>query len=102
LYGGIAWISFPRQVLLTATGGAFSGVCACASIENARAKRRARLDSTTRPAHLSVTSEPHVRLSIDADRNAGYIESGQNVVITEGAPLHVAGKTNFIKMGRVP
>jgi len=42
-----------------------------------------------------------IRLSIDAARHAGYIESGQNVVITGGAPLHIPGKTNFIKVERV-
>jgi len=42
-----------------------------------------------------------VRSSINAARNAGYVESGQQVIITGGAPLHVAGKTNFIKVDRV-
>jgi len=42
-----------------------------------------------------------IRISIDAARNAGYVQSGQHVVITGGAPLHVPGKTNFIKVDRV-
>ena len=42
-----------------------------------------------------------IRLSIDAARNAGYVESRRNVIITGGAPLHVSGKTNFIKVDRV-
>jgi pyruvate kinase len=43
-----------------------------------------------------------IRFSIDAGRNAGYLEPGQRVVVTGGVPLHVAGKTNFIKVDRVP
>jgi len=42
-----------------------------------------------------------IRVSIDSARRAGYIESGQQVIITGGAPLRVAGKTNFIKVERV-
>src|SRR5215510_16578006 len=42
-----------------------------------------------------------IRMSIDAARNAGYVQSGQQVVITGGVPLHVPGKTNFIKVDRV-
>jgi pyruvate kinase len=42
-----------------------------------------------------------IRYSIDAARKAGYLESGQQVVITGGLPLHVPGKTNFIKVERV-
>jgi len=42
-----------------------------------------------------------IRFSIDSARRAGYIESGQQVIITGGAPLRVAGKTNFIKVERV-
>jgi hypothetical protein len=41
-----------------------------------------------------------IRVSIDAARGAGYLQSGQHVVITGGA-LHVPGKTNFIKVDRV-
>jgi pyruvate kinase len=47
------------------------------------------------------TLDDMIRLSINASRAAGYIESGQQVIITGGAPLHVAGKTNFIKIDRV-
>jgi len=49
----------------------------------------------------SDTLDDMIRSSIDAARAAGYIESGQQVIITGGAPLHVAGKTNFIKVDRV-
>jgi pyruvate kinase len=42
-----------------------------------------------------------VRLSIDAARRAGYVRSGQLVVVTGGAPLGVPGNTNFIKVERV-
>jgi pyruvate kinase len=49
----------------------------------------------------SNTLDDVIRLSIEAARRAGYIESGQDVVITGGIPLHVAGKTNFIKVDRV-
>ncbi|MBI4471273.1 MAG: pyruvate kinase, partial [Acidobacteria bacterium] len=42
-----------------------------------------------------------IRFSIDAGRRAGYLEPGQNVVITGGAPLKIAGKTNFIRVDRV-
>jgi pyruvate kinase len=42
-----------------------------------------------------------IRVSIDAARHAGYVQSGQHVVITGGAPLHIPGKTNFIKVDRV-
>ncbi len=49
----------------------------------------------------SDTLDGVIRSSIDSARRAGYIESGQQVIITGGAPLHVAGKTNFIKVERV-
>ncbi len=49
----------------------------------------------------SDTLEDMIRFSMDAARKAGYVESGQQVVITGGAPLHVAGNTNFIKVDRV-
>ena len=42
-----------------------------------------------------------IRHSIEAARRAGHIERGQHVVITGGAPLHMAGKTNFIKVETV-
>ena len=44
--------------------------------------------------------EEMMRYSMDAARKAGYLESGQQVVITGGMPLHVSGNTNFIKVGR--
>jgi pyruvate kinase len=47
------------------------------------------------------TLDDVIRSSIDSARQAGHIESGQQVIITGGAPLHVAGKTNFIKVERV-
>ncbi len=50
---------------------------------------------------LSDSMDDMIRLSIEAARLAGYVESGQHVVITGGAPLHVAGKTNFLKVDRV-
>jgi pyruvate kinase len=47
------------------------------------------------------TMEEIIRLSIDAARSAGYVEPGQQVVVTGGAPLHMAGQTNFIRVERV-
>jgi len=47
------------------------------------------------------TTDDVIRLSINAARQAGNLTSGQQVIITGGAPLHVAGKTNFIKVERV-
>jgi pyruvate kinase len=49
----------------------------------------------------SETLDDMIRYSIDAARGAGYVESGQQVVITGGMPLHVSGKTNFIKVEQV-
>ena len=49
----------------------------------------------------SKTIDDVIRISIDAARHAGHIESGQQVVITRGAALHVPGETNFIKVHRV-
>jgi len=53
------------------------------------------------PIPSSETLDDVIRLSIEAARRAGYIDSGQQVIITGGAPLHVAGNTNFIKVDRV-
>jgi pyruvate kinase len=53
------------------------------------------------PIPQSDSMDDMIRFSIDAARHAGHLESGQLVVITGGAPLHVAGKTNFIKVERV-
>jgi pyruvate kinase len=44
------------------------------------------------------TLEEIIRFSIDAARRAGYVEPGQQVVITGGAPLHQAGRTNFVRV----
>jgi pyruvate kinase len=49
----------------------------------------------------SDTMDDMIRFSIDAARKAGHLTTGQHVIITGGAPLHVAGKTNFIKVDRV-
>jgi pyruvate kinase len=42
-----------------------------------------------------------IRFSIEAARRGGLVESGDIVVITGGAPLHSAGKTNFLKVETV-
>jgi pyruvate kinase len=47
------------------------------------------------------TIEDMIRLSMDAALRYGYIERGQQVIVTGGAPLHVSGNTNFIKVDRV-
>jgi pyruvate kinase len=49
----------------------------------------------------SESLDEMIRHSIEAARRAGYVESGQEVIITGGMPLHVAGKTNFIKVERI-
>jgi len=49
----------------------------------------------------SDTMDDMIRLSMAAARKTGLVESGQQVVITGGVPLHVAGKTNFIKVDRI-
>jgi pyruvate kinase len=49
----------------------------------------------------SDTTEDLIRFSISAARKAGFVHSGQHVVITGGAPLHVSGSTNFIKVEKV-
>jgi pyruvate kinase len=43
-----------------------------------------------------------VRETIRVARKAGLLKSGQNVVITGGVPLQVTGKTNFIRVERLP
>jgi pyruvate kinase len=50
---------------------------------------------------LTATMDDMIHYSIDAARRSGFIESGQHLVITGGAPLHVPGKTNFIKVETV-
>jgi pyruvate kinase len=47
------------------------------------------------------TIDDMIRLSIEAALSSGFIESGQQVVVTGGVPLRVSGKTNFIKVERV-
>jgi pyruvate kinase len=49
----------------------------------------------------SDTIDDLTRFSITAARKAGHLHAGQHVVVTGGAPLHVAGKTNFIKVEKV-
>jgi pyruvate kinase len=49
----------------------------------------------------SDTMDDMIRFSMDAARRAGHLATGQQVVITGGAPLGVAGKTNFINVDRV-
>jgi pyruvate kinase len=46
----------------------------------------------------SESIDEMIRFSIEAARKAGHIESGDLVVITGGAPLLAAGKTNFLKV----
>jgi pyruvate kinase len=55
------------------------------------------------PLHIpsSNTLDDMIRLSLEAGRRAGYLDSGNEVVVTGGAPLHAAGNTNFIKVERV-
>jgi pyruvate kinase len=47
------------------------------------------------------TIDDMIRFSIEAARKAGLLQSGDQVVVTGGAPLHVAGRTNFLKVERV-
>jgi pyruvate kinase len=42
-----------------------------------------------------------IRLSLARARELGYVQYGEHVVVVGGAPLHVAGSTNFIKVERV-
>jgi pyruvate kinase len=49
----------------------------------------------------SETTDDVIRFSIAAARKAGYVHAGDQVVITGGAPLHAAGKTNFLKVEKV-
>src|SRR5262249_4825938 len=46
----------------------------------------------------SETIDDMIRFSINAARKAGHLQSRQQVIVTGGAPLQVAGKTNFIKV----
>lgn len=49
----------------------------------------------------SDSMDEMIRHSVHAARKMGLLETGQTIVITGGVPLHVAGKTNFIKVHRV-
>jgi len=49
----------------------------------------------------SETIDEMIRLAITAATDAGYLEIGQQVIVTGGVPLNIAGKTNFIKVDRV-
>jgi pyruvate kinase len=49
----------------------------------------------------SATIDDMIRFSIEAARKAGHVEPGDLVVITGGAPLHVSGNTNFLKVEKV-
>jgi pyruvate kinase len=55
------------------------------------------------PVHIpeSNTIDDMIRYSIDSARKAGHLHVGDQVVITGGAPLHAAGKTNFLKVEKV-
>lgn len=53
------------------------------------------------PIPPSITTDEVIRYSMDAARRAGHVEVGDQVVITGGAPLHAAGKTNFLKVETV-
>src|SRR5262245_27418260 len=50
----------------------------------------------------SDTIDDMIRFVIEVGRKAGYLEAGQRVIVTGGVPLNVAGKTNYIKVDRVP
>ena len=47
------------------------------------------------------TTDDQLRLSVDAAREAGWVQKGDLVVLTGGTPLHSPGTTNFIKVERV-
>lgn len=49
----------------------------------------------------SETIDDMIRFSIAAARKAGHLHAGDQVVVTGGAPLHAAGKTNFLKVEKV-
>jgi pyruvate kinase len=48
------------------------------------------------------TIDDMIQFSIHAARKAGFLRAGDLVVVTGGAPLHVAGTTNFLKVETVP
>ena len=47
------------------------------------------------------TTDDQFSLAVDGARNAGWVQSGDLVVITGGSPLHIPGTTNFIRVERV-
>jgi len=47
------------------------------------------------------TMDDMIRFSIEAARKAGHLHAGDQVVVTGGAPLSAAGRTNFLKVERV-
>jgi pyruvate kinase len=47
------------------------------------------------------TIDEMIRSSIASARKAGHVRSGDLVVVTGGAPLHIAGTTNFVKVEKV-
>jgi pyruvate kinase len=47
------------------------------------------------------TMDDMIRYSMEAAHRAGHLEVGQHVVLTGGAPLHLPGSTNFIKVETV-
>ncbi len=49
----------------------------------------------------SETIDDMIRFSIAAVRKAGHLHAGDHVVVTGGAPLRSAGKTNFLKVEKV-
>ena len=49
----------------------------------------------------SDTIDDMIRHSIEAGRRAGHLDKDVQVIVTGGIPLHVAGRTNFIKVERV-
>ena len=49
----------------------------------------------------SDTTADQFSLAVDAARNAGWVRSGDLVVITGGTPLHMPGTTNLIKVEQV-
>jgi pyruvate kinase len=49
----------------------------------------------------SESIDEMIHFALEAARKVGYLESGQQVIITGGVPLRVSGKTNFIKVDRV-
>lgn len=49
----------------------------------------------------SETIDDMIRYSIAAARQSGHVSSGDRIVITGGAALHVSGNTNFIRVETV-